>query len=221
MARVVGALIVTLGVLLGAPSSAAAATATSVVMYSDAGDYIGGGQHRLYTPANSSITVSGGSEEVDVNVSGGPSGDYFTLDFAAPPGQALAPGVYTDAQRAPFRTAGHPGIDIYGSGRGCNEDSGQFEVKDIATDSSGNVTRLWLVYEQHCEGGTAALFGEVRIAEPVSDAPATPATAFVRWPAVDPGGAGTAVPVTLVASAPTKVTAVSAKGDQPGDFPLR
>src|SRR3954471_13533849 len=165
MARVVGALIVTLGVLLGAPASADAASTTSVVMYSDAGDYIGGGQHRLYTPGNSSITVSGGSEEVDVNVSGGPSGDYFTLTFAAPPGQALAPGVYVDAQRTPFRTAGHPGIDIYGSGRGCNEDAGRFEVKDIGMGADGKVNRLWLLYEHACEGGVAALFGEGRIGE--------------------------------------------------------
>src|SRR4051794_39277467 len=150
--------------LVALPAVAHAASVTSVVMYSDAGDYIGGGQHRLYTPASSSITVSGGPNgELDVNVSGGASGDYFTLTFAAPPGQTLAPGVYVDAQRTPFRTAGHPGIDIYGSGRGCNEDAGRFEVKDIATGADGKVTRLWLVYEQHCEGGTAALFGEGRV----------------------------------------------------------
>src|SRR3954470_2240438 len=221
MARVVGALILLVGALLVAPAIADAASTTSVVMYRDAGDYIGGGQHRLYTPGNSSITVSGGSEEVDVNVSGGPSGDYFTLTFAAPPGQALAPGVYIDAQRTPFRTAGHPGIDIYGSGRGCNEDAGRFEVKDIATGADGKVTRLWLVYEQHCEGGTAALFGEVRIGAGVPDGPATPATAIVRWPPVDAGSAGSAVPVTLVASGPLKVTGVAVHGDNPGDFPLR
>jgi hypothetical protein len=221
MRRVLG-IAIALVILLLAPAAARAATATSVVMYSDAGDYIGAGQQRLYTPGSSSIATSGGPNgELYVNVSGGASGDYFTLDFAAPPGQALAPGIYNDAQRAPFRTAGHPGIDIYGSGRGCNETAGRFEVKDIGTASDGSVNRLWIVYEQHCEGGIAALFGEVRINEPVDDAPATPATAIARWPPVDPGGAGSAVPITLPAAGSTKVTTVSVKGDNPGDFPVR
>src|SRR4051812_10868039 len=207
--------------LLAAPAVAHAATDSSVVMYSDAGDYIGGGQQRLYTAANSTISASGGSGEVSVSVSGGPSGDSFTLQFAAPTGQALTPGYYTDAQRAAFRTGGHPGIDVYGSGRGCNETEGRFEVKDIATDSSGAVQRLWIVYEQHCEGGTSALFGEVRIGEPVPDGPAAPATTTVRWPPTDKGGAGTAVPVTLVATATTTVAGVSVTGDDAADFPIR
>lgn len=208
--------------ILGAPAVARAATATDVVMYSDPGDYVGGGQQRLYTPSSSSITTSGGpAGELYVNVSGGASGDYFTLDFAAPPGQTLTPGVYTDAQRAPFRSAGHPGIDIYGSGRGCNETTGLFEVKDIATDADGKIARLWIVYEQHCEGGALATFGEVRIDEPVDDSPATPAPAIVRWPAIDRGAAGSAVPVTIVAADSTKITGVTVTGDSPGDFPLR
>src|SRR4051812_50058017 len=122
-------------------------------MLSDAGDYIGGGQPRVYTPANGQVTVSGGTGAVSVGVSGGSRGDQFTLEFAAPAGQALAPGVYDDAQRASFRSAGRPGIDIYGDGRGCNTDSGRFEVRDIAVDGSGAVQGLWIVYEQHCEGG--------------------------------------------------------------------
>jgi len=220
--RLGGTALALLVLLLAVPAAAHAATATSVVMYSDAGDYIGGGQQRLYTPGGASITTSGGpAGELYVNVSGGASGDYFTLDFAAPPGQALTPGVYTDAQRAPFRSAGHPGIDIYGSGRGCNEDTGLFEVKDIATDADGNIARLWIVYEQHCEGGVLATFGEVRINEPVDDNPATPAPAIVRWPALDYGGSGSAVPVTIASTDSTKITGVSVGGDNPGDFPLR
>src|SRR5438045_7779655 len=150
-----------------------AATATPgafayVVMYSDTGDWIGGGTQREFDPGNGSIAVGGSASYLTVSLDGGTSGDYYDMDFAAAPGDILTSGgIYTDAQRAPFREAGHPGIDIYGSGRGCNTDSGMFEVKDIVTDSAGTITRLWIVYEQHCEGGRAALWGGVKLNEPV------------------------------------------------------
>ena len=210
-----------IALFFAAPAAAHAVNVTSVAMYSDAGDYIGGGQQKLFTPANSSITVGGNTGDLSVSVNGGPDGDWFTFEFAAPPDHVLAPGVYTDAERAPFRTAGHPGIDIGGSGRGCNEIEGRFEVKDLAVAGDGTLQRLWIVYEQHCEGGTKALFGEVRIAEPVPDAPAVAATSIVRWPPADPGGSGTAVPVTLVAGAPTQITGASIAGENGGDFVKR
>lgn len=103
---------------------------------------IGGGQERLFHSGNASITVSGGPAYVTVSVAGGTSGDSYDFDFAAPPGQQLAPGVYVGAQRAPFREAGRPGIDISGSGRGCNTIEGSFEVKEITVGSSGFVERL-------------------------------------------------------------------------------
>ena len=50
-----------------------------------------------------------GSGSLDVSVSGGPYGESYGLEFDAPDGQALTPGVYTGAQRAPFHEAGRPG----------------------------------------------------------------------------------------------------------------
>ena len=194
--------------LVASPGVARAATATSVVMYSDSGDYIGGGQTRLFTPGTSSITVSGSTSDLTVGVSGGASGDSYGLEFAAPPGGVLAPGVYDKAQRAAFREAGHPGIDVSGDGRGCNTISGRFEVRDFSVSPTGVLQRLWIVYEQHCEGGTAALFGEVRITQPIPDGPAATAPGLVRWPATEPGGMGTAVPVTLVAASPITIAGV-------------
>src|SRR4051795_3211834 len=156
---------------LAAPAIAAAAPSAVGTLFSDSGDWIGGGSQRLFQPSNSQITIGGSAASLTVSVSGGTAGDYYDMDFAAPPGQTLVPGYYTHAQRAPFREAGHPGIDISGSGRGCNEDSGLFEVRDIAFSGS-TLTRLWIIYEQHCEGGTAALFGEVRVGEPPTSDPA-------------------------------------------------
>src|SRR4051812_33199736 len=110
-------------VLLAGGAPAAAATSISyATMFSD-GDYIGGGTQREFDDGNADIYVTGNAGYLTVHVSGGTAGDSYSMDFAAPPGQSLAAtGIYTDAQRAPFREAGHPGIDISGSGRGCNTD---------------------------------------------------------------------------------------------------
>jgi IPT/TIG domain-containing protein len=214
--------VVALLVLGGGAATAAPATVAYVVMYSDTGDYIGGGTQREFDPGNASIAVGGSPGYLTVSVDGGTAGDYYDLDFAAQPGDILTSGgIYTDAQRAPFRDSGHPGIDIYGSGRGCNTDTGMFEVKDIATDSTGAISRLWIVYEQHCEGGRAALWGEVKLNEPV-DAGATVAVpGIVRWPTTDVGAPNTAVPVTVVAAASTTIGAVSLVGPNAGDFAIR
>ena len=96
-----------------------------VTMLSTPGDVIGQGTHRFFSsPGNATITSYGGIYGIAVDVSGGSSGDSYTLTFAAPRGRTLAPGLYTDAQRTPFRSGKHPGVDIYGSGRGCNTVSG-------------------------------------------------------------------------------------------------
>lgn len=213
--------VVVIVALLALPAAAHAGRVTAVTMYSDSGDYIGGGVQRVFAPPSGSVTASGGGGQLSVGVGGGPTGAGFSMEFAAPPGSALGTGVYVDAERAAFRSAGHPGIDISGDGRGCNEDAGRFEVKDLAWGAKGAVQRLWLVYEQHCEGGTAATFGEIRVNEPAPDAPAVTVPAIVRWPPVERGGAGTAVPVTLFAPAATQVSGVAVHGDHPGDFPIR
>jgi heat shock protein HslJ len=217
--RVIGLLTIALSLAL--PAFAHAAGVDEVVMFSDPGDYIGGGGVRIYTPANGSITVSGSTADLTVGVSGGTNGDSYSMEFAAPFGQSLGPGVYDRAQRAPFREAGRPGIDIGGDGRGCNTISGRFEVKDLAVSSDGVLQRLWIVYEQHCEGGTSALFGEVRLGEPGPAGAGGVAPAIVRWPTSDVGKAGTAVPATIVATGPMQLTGATLGGANPGDFAIR
>jgi hypothetical protein len=213
---------VVLLVLGGGAATATPATVAYVVMYSDTGDYIGAGTQREFDPGNASITVSGSASSLEIGLDGGTSGDYWDMDFAAAPGDILTSGgIYTDAQRAPFREAGHPGIDIYGSGRGCNTDTGMFEVKDIATDSTGAVSRLWIVYEQHCEGGRPALWGEVKLNEPVDVGATAAAPSIVRWPTTDVGAPNSVVPITVVATQGTTIGTVSVTGASASDFSIR
>ena len=124
--------------LLSAPASALGASAT---MFSESGDYIGGGRQVVFdTRVGDRViaNVSGGS--LGVSVSGGPYGESYGMSFAVPDGP-VRPGVYVGAQRAAFREAGRPGIDISGDGRGCNTISGSFEVKELTTRPDGSVER--------------------------------------------------------------------------------
>ncbi len=81
---------------LAAPARADTAR-SSVTMFSDTGDYLGGGQPRLFDSNNASITAHGSAGYLTVSVSGGTKGDSYNMEFAAPSGQTLAPGVYDGA----------------------------------------------------------------------------------------------------------------------------
>jgi hypothetical protein len=175
-----------------------------VTMVSESGDWVGQGTSRIWRTPHDSVTVSGGSGFVGVGVSG--SGGDFTLDFAAPSGKRLKAGSYLDAQRYPFESSGRPGLDISGDGRGCNEVSGRFWVLDLSRDRS----RVWIVYEEHCEGGRPAVFGEVRIGEP-DQGGVQMAPSRVRWPDDYPNVALRPVPIHVVnrGSIPLTVTGAS------------
>jgi hypothetical protein len=214
-------------VLIGLPATLVSATTvarTSVTMYSQSGDYIGQGIERLFLPSLGSVTVTGTASYLQVNVSGGTSGDAYTMTFGAPSGKKLKPRTYLRAQRAPFAATGHPGIDIYGDGRGCNEITGRFDVKDIAVNAAGRVTRLWIVYEQHCEGGPAALFGEVmyRVQRPAS--PFFPASAHVWFPDAYLGASSPVAAINVVGTSDAtgaSIDRIELRGTHAADYEIR
>ncbi len=212
------------GLAVSAPIASAAGLRTFVTMYSDTGDYIGGGADRLFTPSLGSIKVSGNAGYLTVSVSGGTSGDSYSMTFAAPPGKKLKPQTYLDAQRAPFREAGRAGIDIDGDGRGCNEILGRFDVRQITTDDTGAITALWILYEQHCEGGDPALFGEVMYRIPSPSLPFYAASNDVWFPDTNVGVHSAVIPIDVVApNGSPGVTMAPAviEGSQPGTYEIR
>jgi hypothetical protein len=205
-----------LALALAAP--AFAAPQTSVALFSDPGEFIGGGVHRFYHLGNASIFVSGGTGELSVEATqaatGGPS---FNLRFAPPWRQALAPGTYVGAY-ADFQNESRPSMSITGPGRGCPDAKGQFEVKALDLGPDNTLRRLWIVFEQHCASYTVpALYGEVRFGIDAADGePVSPTV--VRWPASDAGRPGTSVPVTFVAAEAMTVAEASLGGANASDF---
>ncbi len=204
---------------LGTPGVSLAATSQanfSVFMTGEPGDYISYDTAHLWRSGTADrIGVQRQqADELSVNVSGSTWEDDFHFTFAAPRGQTLGKGTYSNAERAHFRTGNHPGLDIGGGGHGCNSVTGSFTVLDYAPDLS----RLWITFEQHCDGHVPALVGEIRYNQP-RDADLTIAPSGVIWPAVHPHRSGKDAPVTLVNTGTRQLTVSGARvTDGDADF---
>lgn len=132
---------------------------TFVYLDSQTGDYIGGGRQYLFTPEDGGpiVAQAGGSGLVTINAGG------FSYRFRSVGTAPLAVGAYEGATRYPFNSATEPGLSVSGNGRGCNTLTGRFEILEIRFDSQGGIEHFAADFEQHCEGGTPALFGIVRV----------------------------------------------------------
>jgi hypothetical protein len=153
---------ITLVAPTGVGSSAPCLAGGNVVFFDgDAGDYIHPGIDTI-TQGTWGLQSSGTTPST-VHVSLTPSqsnqGLWWDLYFSSLQlNQPLDTQVYTDAQREPFAAPGHPGLEVTGDGRGCNTLTGSFQIEDL-TMSGSTVQSFTATFEQHCEGGTAALRG--------------------------------------------------------------
>lgn len=142
---------------------------TALYYKSEPGDYIGQGQELLLTTNDVDFSVGRNFD----------NGIYFNinnfnrnippmnfiwwyLNLAAPFNQTLTPGSYENATRWPFQATDRPGLDFSGSGRGCNQLAGRFEILEVVYDASGNVTKFAANFEQHCELFMPPLLGMIR-----------------------------------------------------------
>jgi len=149
---------------------------TFLYLNSQPGDYIGGGIEQLYTAPGSSIYAS--LPMTGSHFSAWAQG--WSVDLATPDGQPLQVGSYTDAERYPFQSPGHPGLSVTGEGRGCNTDFGQFDVSDIQYAPTGELLVFDATFEQHCENPVSpALFGRIRIDNPPPPPDTTPPTLYL------------------------------------------
>jgi hypothetical protein len=159
---------------LQAFATGAAAQTTALVLDSQPGDYIGGGIDQTITEADGTFTASRNfANGVSLYFDGGP--DWWYLDFAGPMDAPIAVGVYEEATRFPFQSPTGPGLSIHGSGRGCNELTGRFEVLEVVYGPTGDVQRFAATFEQHCEGAAAALLGSIQFNSTLPPPPPPPA----------------------------------------------
>lgn len=139
------------------------AQVTALRINSDSGDWIGQGQSISLTPADGSFSAYGmmGSPSADVSFAG-QAGEFWSLRFAAPSGRALTVGIYSGAVRLYQQTLDQPGMDISGEGRICTTLTGSFTVLEISYGIDEYITSFDAIFEQYCDGSTAALRGEIR-----------------------------------------------------------
>ena len=222
VALIAAAMVVALlAVSEAAVGAASSEPLTFVSMSSEDGDWIGGGQTRLYTPALGSVTVTGTDELITVSVVGGTLGDDYWIQMAPPSGEHLKIKAYGGARGFPPLTFGHPGLSVWGDGRGCNQATGRFDIRDIAFDQRGMVIRLRALFEHHCEGDVPALFGEVAFGVPTPESFVAAASSVWFSPSA-PGVAAPVVPVHVFGTDPgTSIDEVSITGLHADDFDVR
>jgi hypothetical protein len=143
---------------VGAPAQAAGPPFTAFTLDSETGDSIGAGHSFTFTDSNATITASGDDTALTMTVTDGT--DSFSADLAAPTGSTLTAGnTYATTKLGDVSNAR---LDVSGDGRACGTSTGSMTVHEISLDGSNALASLAVTYEQHCDGATPALFGELR-----------------------------------------------------------
>ena len=163
------------GLVAACAFACAAQAATSITLSGQPGDYILGGQQRSFGAADGTYTVSAATDSVFISFFQSGSA-FWNLNFANANGAPLGAGTYERARRIPAVSPGHPGLDVNGEGRGCNQTTGRFIVREIERATDGSIVKFAADFEQHCEGLSRALFGGVRINSDVPYVALTPIT---------------------------------------------
>ena len=133
-------------------------TGNYVYLESEPGDSIGQGGNYVYTPVESVLTADAEGARLTVSVNGS---EYWNGTFQAmSPLSRLEVGYYSDLRRFPFHNPVRGGIYWSGEYRGCSTVTGWFVIDDVTYDGT-TLMAIDLRFEQHCEGGEAALNGEV------------------------------------------------------------
>src|SRR5947209_6000170 len=100
--------------------------------FSDPGDYIGQGTEATFTTSDGIFGAAASfNNGITVNFNTPSFSHWWYLNVAAPDGAILQPGAYERSERWPFQSAGHPGLDFSGDGRGCNTSTGRFDILEL------------------------------------------------------------------------------------------
>jgi hypothetical protein len=129
-----------------------------LVLDGDLGKYVHPGSQLL---ADADWTFTGSGDPIDdlrIEITDGMDEWWVVWLTTARIPAPLAVGEYLDAMRPPFEDPGHPGVDTYGNGMGCNRVAGYFEIHELEIVAN-TVTGITATWERHCEEGPLALRG--------------------------------------------------------------
>jgi hypothetical protein len=145
---------------------AQAQTGSFLRMQGQAGDYVLGPLTYEYSPSTEKLSASNSGSHAWFYVAN--AKHWWYLDLVAPNGQQLTPGLYLNATRYPFQDPSDPGLNLDGDGRGCNTLTGTFTVLAADYAPNGALIRFDATFVQHCDGATAAAYGEISYIAPAS-----------------------------------------------------
>jgi hypothetical protein len=158
-----------------APGRAEATPVAHLTLQSQPGDFIGqGGTFDItYTPINSAFFFVQAGQNIGPppgvptvvsfvlgTVTSGSDNTFTALSFGTNElGIPIQPGFYPNAEREPFASPGHPGLDVSFQNRGCNTLTGSFTVNHVSFSNPTTIQTFDATFQQHCEGAEPALFG--------------------------------------------------------------
>lgn len=83
------------------------------------------------------LTGNGAADDIQFNYMATSLAHFYSFEINTNHiDQDLVAGTYDNAERAPFASTGHPGLDLSFDGRGTNTVFGSFTINDIAIDYS-------------------------------------------------------------------------------------
>lgn len=132
---------------------------TYIQLHSQEGDFIGRGMDAIFSVAEGDVIKAEGNVGNLIQFQGG----GYSYEFQATSGRLLEVGNFTNAVRFPFNELNQNGLSVSGNGRGCNTLTGYFYILEAVYEQfSGSPIHIAIDFEQHCEGGDAALLGRIR-----------------------------------------------------------
>jgi hypothetical protein len=148
-----------------APASPAATYAVTTVSFtSDPEDFVGRGRALTFTLENSLFSANVGNDGSYLSIVIRPkSGTTPVWGFivTSPNGSAISPGTYTTI-RSPVSDSWS--ADFGGDGRGCGRITGRMVVHAFDFIAVNQALKHFRAsFEQHCEGASPALRGEVAV----------------------------------------------------------
>ncbi|MQA39513.1 hypothetical protein [Rugamonas aquatica] len=160
---------------------------TKITLQSDAGDLIGAGGSFSYSLSDAKISVTSDHNQLVVRVEGDETWTGVFQTGGTEQAQLKA-GMVADVPRyADGMDWAKSGLTWFGEGRACSSSSGWFSI-DSVKYVGAQVSEIKVRFERHCNGGAAALHGEVTYyADDASKppAPVVPAPASLWRPPAD------------------------------------
>ncbi len=136
----------------------------ALTLNSQQGDPVGSGKDYRLGPDQGHFTATKNElNGVTISFASEDPAQSWTLTFGAPGNVPLTAGAYPDATRYFGQVSTSPGMFVSGSGySGVNTITGGFVIKEIVEGVNGTIESFWATFEQHADGRTPALAGEIK-----------------------------------------------------------